>query len=107
MRTFAIDIDNTLLISKAKRCNHCGRYTYTFIRPISNHVHKVNLLYDAGNNIFLYTGRGWDYYDETVKQLERCGIKYHELIMGKPIGIYVDVDKVTFDDIFREEKGDR
>jgi hypothetical protein len=53
-------------------------------------INKINMAYDSGKLIFLYTGRGWDYYEVTKNQLSQYGVKHHELIMGKPLGTYVD-----------------
>jgi hypothetical protein len=39
-------------------------------------------------------------YDNTVKQLEQFDIPYNQLVMGKPLGIYVDADAIrTLDDV--------
>lgn len=98
--TLAIDIDDTLIVSEKVTCNKCGRITYKNPIPILNEIKQIKQLYKKGHTIILYTGRNWDCYDLTVKQLKKFKIKYHELVMGKPQGIYVDRDaKLTLEDI--------
>jgi hypothetical protein len=40
----------------------------------------------------LHTGRHWNNYDDTIRQLRNLSIPFDELIMGKPLGIYIDAD---------------
>jgi hydroxymethylpyrimidine pyrophosphatase-like HAD family hydrolase len=94
-RTYVVDIDDTLLVSKKRRCKHCKSMIYFDCKPVVEEVKKVNRLHRRGNTIILWTGRNWNCYDLTVKQLKECGILYHELIMGKPQGVYVDKDAIT------------
>jgi hydroxymethylpyrimidine pyrophosphatase-like HAD family hydrolase len=92
MQTYVVDIDDTLLKSKKEFCDCCGRVKYTLFCVYENEIKKVNELYKKGNTIVLWTGRNWDCYDMTKQQLKKAGIKYHELVMGKPQGVYVDAD---------------
>ena len=92
--TYIIDIDDTLLISEKSECKECSRVTYKLIDIFKDEIKKVNKLYKKGHIIILWTGRGWDYYRITKMQLSACRIKYQELIMGKPQGIYVDRDAI-------------
>jgi hypothetical protein len=87
---FIIDIDDTILISKKEICSRCGRFQYSDPVQIESEIAAVNLLYKKGHSIILHTGRGWDCYDVTKKQLASFDVMYHELIMGKPVGIYID-----------------
>lgn len=89
---WVVDIDGTLLISHTEQCPTCKRATYIFIGINHEAVKKVNERHEAGDRIILWTGRGWDCYDLTVSQLRRAGIRYHALVMGKPLGTYVDAD---------------
>ena len=63
-------------------------------------VEQVNRLYDEGHKIILQTARGRgsgiDQTDLTIEQLERWGVKYHELepMFHKPTA-----------DIFIDDKG--
>jgi hydroxymethylpyrimidine pyrophosphatase-like HAD family hydrolase len=86
MEKLIVDIDNTLLSSPYVNNVYMGA------TPIDEEIKALNELYMKGYIVILWTGRGWHHYENTVKQLEKCGIKYHELIMGKPTGIYIDRD---------------
>lgn len=88
--TLTVDIDDTLLIAEKDRCGICGSVIYKNVKPIQNEIDLLNQLYDAGNIIILFTGRNWDKYEVTKNQLQEFGIKHHELVMGKPQGIYID-----------------
>lgn len=79
-KTYAIDIDGTL-------CRTPGN-EYEKAQPIAEAINAVNKLYDEGNRVKIFTGRGclsginWE--SLTVAQLKAWGVKYHELIMNKP-----------------------
>ncbi len=89
--TFVVDIDDTLIKSDKLYCSVCGRVHYEKPEALKE-VEFVNTAYKNGDKIILHTGRNWDSYALTVRQLESLGVKYHELVMGKPQGIYIDVD---------------
>jgi len=91
-KTFVIDIDETLLFSKLVECGECFKTVYHFDKADRKEVSLVNKAYRQGHTIILHTGRGWDQYEVTKRQLEKARIKYHELVMGKPLGIYIDKD---------------
>jgi D-beta-D-heptose 7-phosphate kinase/D-beta-D-heptose 1-phosphate adenosyltransferase len=62
-------------------------------------------LYDAGHYIKLFTARGsrngLDFRELTESQLKEWGLKYHELIFGKPhADIYVDNNTKTPEEFF-------
>ena len=77
-----VDIDETI-------CFYDGvsRLGYKEAIPSIENILKINKLYDAGNTITYYTGRGTvskiDYYDLTKQQLEKWGCKYHKLSIGE------------------------
>ena len=86
---YAIDIDGLL-------CNDMlGEYEKS--QPDYESISKVNDLYDKGHIIKIFTGRGSatgiDWRDFTVKQLGKWGVKYHELILGKPVCDIIVDDK--------------
>lgn len=94
-QTYVIDLDGTLLRSDRsimKACSACGRVRYPVTEVNRELVAAVNKLYAEGNTIIIWTSRAWDLYHVTVAQLRQMGIHYMELFMGKPAGIYVDVD---------------
>lgn len=90
--TFIIDIDDTIFFSAKTYCDICGRKNYNITLYDNIEIERINKLYDSGNTIILWTGRNWDSYDLTKKQLKEKKVKYHELFMGKPQGIYIDKD---------------
>ena len=69
---------------------------YSAAQPIKSNIKKINTLYDNGNYILVYTarfmGRSNDDpvkakkkgYSLTLKQLNKWGLKFHKLLMGKP-----------------------
>jgi hydroxymethylpyrimidine pyrophosphatase-like HAD family hydrolase len=88
---FVIDIDDTLLIyPNRKFVDIYEKYSSAF--PNNEAIKKVNELYNKGHVIILHTGRNWDKYQFTKKQLHIFGVKHHELVMGKPQGYYIDKD---------------
>ncbi len=91
---YVIDIDNTLIVSEATICECCGRYKYKTKYVKQQQIDRVNELYKQNNLIVLWTGRGWDTYEITTEQLKNAGVLYHELVMGKPLGTYVDFDAI-------------
>ena len=96
---YVFDIDGTI-------CSISGG-DYQSATPFYGRIKKNNLLYDEGNMITYFTARGMGrtnnnqevaseiMYETTRSQLEKWGVKYHQLLLGKPSGdIYVD-DKGT------------
>ncbi len=84
---YAFDIDGTLCKTKGT--------DYPNAVPIEKAIKEVNRLYDAGNAITIWTGRGGiskiDWSDLTKKQLKEWGVKYHELRMDKvPYDLMID-----------------
>lgn len=98
---YVFDIDGTLCTDT--------QGDYKSAQPFIDRIALVNLLFEEGNRIILYTARGmgssnnerqvaiqkWETF--TRAQLEEWGVKYHGLFLGKPSGdIYVD-DKALRD----------
>jgi hypothetical protein len=102
-RKIIVDLDDTLLLypdSDLEPEQREAQERYPDAMPNNEEIEILNRLYDAGNVIIIYTGRGWHNYHLTVGQLIVFGIKYHELLMGKPTGIWVDKDfKTSLKDI--------
>ncbi len=97
--TYCIDIDGTLC------SNTNGEYNKA--KPFYDRIKKVNILYNQGNTIVLYTSRGsttgkhWK--DLTEKQLKEWEVKYTKLLLGKPFyDIWVDDKAVNSEDFFKE-----
>jgi len=86
---YAIDIDGLL-------CNDMlGDYDKSI--PDFESIAKVNRLFEEGNKIKIFTGRGSatgiDWREFTIKQLNEWGVEYHELILGKPVCDIIVDDK--------------
>ena len=80
MSKFCFDLDGTL-------CSK-GSNDYSQAEPFQTRIDKVNKLYDEGHHIIIYTARGTssgiDWTEKTKQQLQDWGVKYHELLFGKP-----------------------
>ena len=68
---------------------------YGTATPRKQNIEKINKLYDNGYHITVFTGRGSvsgiDWRDVTEKQFRNWGVKYHELVFGKPpFDMFVD-----------------
>ena len=76
---------------------------YEDAKPYQKSIKKINELYDAGNYIIIFTARFMQKYKKnlkkinstgynfTKKQLDSWGVKYNELILGKPeYDIFID-----------------
>jgi len=96
MSRFIIDIDG--VISKKESWSFTDSYErqtemILAIKPNELAIKKVNELYDRSHTIILHTSRLWLDYDATVAWLKKHGVKYHTLIMAKPLGDYYLDDK--------------
>ena len=102
---YVFDLDGTLCT------NTFGDYEKA--KPIEDRIRMLNILYSDGNKIVIHTARGMNtcngdiysvyekYYSLTVQQLASWGIKYHQLILGKPAGdFYIDDKGVNDEDYF-------
>ena len=93
-KTFCFDLDNTLCVT--------SRSDYNKSRPRKSAIKTLNLLYEEGHIIKIYTarymGRSNDILRDKTKlhlkiskQLKKFGIKYHKLFISKPSAdIYID-----------------
>ena len=106
---YVFDLDGTIC-DKAKNDDYDKSY------PFLERIRKINKLYDDGNYIVFHTARGMGRYDNnafqaiqkfyslTKSQLDNWGVKYHQLILGKPSGdIYVDDKGIKDGDFFANE----
>lgn len=84
-----IDMDGTI-------CTEEKTYSRSMAKPLDNAVESVNSLYDEGHTIIIYSARTWMEYEMTVDWLSRHGFKYHQLMLGKPIGdVWIDDRAIT------------
>lgn len=75
-----VDVDGTLAFTNGN--------DYKNSRPNIEQIAKLNLHYDMGDKIVIWTTRGStsgiNWRDLTAQQLKDWGVKYHELRMDKP-----------------------
>jgi capsule biosynthesis phosphatase len=104
--TYVFDLDNTI-------CNTIDG-DYENSTPYQERIKLINLLHKEGNRVVIYTARGMGstdnnqleaiqrYYSLTEKQLEKWGLVYDILILGKPAGdFYIDDKGVESEHFFR------
>jgi uncharacterized HAD superfamily protein len=87
-----IDLDGTILEEKtrAEKVN---------TSPLPGAVDAINKLYEMGHKIIIYSARAEDDLELTSKQLNKYGIKYNRLVLGKPVGdIFIDDRAFVFRD---------
>lgn len=92
---YTFDIDGTICLTNGN--------DYINSTPLTERINIINNLYEQGHIIKIFTARGMttkngnikevykDYYDMTLSQLSEWGLKFHELILGKPSSdFYID-----------------
>ena len=108
---YCIDIDGTICTPTVGRDYHKAE-------PWMDRIGVLNKLYDEGHYIIYFTARAMGRFSEephsiasvkaegvlfdlTRDQLDEWGVKYHELIMGKPHADYFIDDKgINSDEFF-------
>ena len=99
---YVFDIDGVIC--------HSEGTDYFGATPKLEVIDRINRLYDAGHTIVLNTARGMGtlngdlekvyatWYDFTHTQMTGWGLRFHELVLGKPwADVYVDDKGVGFD----------
>ncbi len=90
-KRFVFDIDGVIAGFRAG-------LDYAFAPPNEEMIRVINHLYDLGNQIILFTARGYvtgiDWRFVTEKQMKDWGLRYHELHFGKPNADYYVDDKM-------------
>jgi len=95
---YCFDLDGTICDTPLRKDDLKPGYLEAIPFPFM--VEQVNRLYDEGNHIIIMTARGRgsgiNWKDLTIQQLDRWGVKYHELepMFHKPTA-----------DIFIDDKG--
>jgi uncharacterized HAD superfamily protein len=87
MAKYCFDIDGTICVTPGTDYRHSV--------PITERIAQINLLFEQGHTVIFFTARGsttgLDWKELTESQLALWGVKYHELIMGKPSAdLYID-----------------
>lgn len=99
------DIDNTITVWNSNR-------DYLNFAPDHEMVAIINKLYDEGHEITLYTARGMtscgpgrilaEVVPALVKNLEKIGLKYHNLLTHKPSYDFIIDDRAIRPDHFKK-----
>ncbi len=96
MSSYCFDLDGTLCT------NSDGKYELA--QPFTDRIDRVNVLFDSGNQIIIFTARGSttgiDWRVVTEKQLIEWNVKYHQLLFGKPFADFYIDDKAQTDSEF-------
>ena len=110
LKRYCVDIDGTI-------CSPTIGRDYHKAEPWKDRIKVLNKLYDEGNYIIYFTARAMGRFSDqphsiasvnakevlfelTKQQLEEWGVKYNELIMGKPHADYFIDDKEWYSDDF-------
>jgi D-sedoheptulose 7-phosphate isomerase len=100
LETYWVDIDKTIFRTIGTDYEHSI--------PISEAIEEVNRLYDEGNTIVIWTGRGSrsgkGCFDLTKRQLYSNGVKYSELRFDKKPDVIIDDIAVSMEDwLFKKD----
>ena len=111
-KRYCVDIDGTICTPTVGRDYHKAE-------PWQDRIKVLNKLYDEGNYIIYFTARAMGRFADlphsvasvkakevlfelTRQQLEEWGVKYNELIMGKPhADFFIDDKGVKDEDFFK------
>ena len=86
-----IDLDGTI-------CTEEKMFSRSLAKPIAKSIESVNLLYNAGHTIIIYSARNWIEYEMTINWLTIHNVSFHQLVMGKPQGdVWIDDRAIGFD----------
>lgn len=75
--TFFVDIDGTLVMYR--KFSELDTATLT---PIQDVIDLVNEYYDNGSHIVITSARPQEYEVFTKQELEKLGVRYHQLLLG-------------------------
>lgn len=85
-----IDLDGTI-------CTEEKTYSRSLAKPLEGAITSINNLFEAGNIIIIYSARTWMEFEMTTVWLKKHEIKYHQLVLGKPIGdVWIDDRAINF-----------
>jgi len=100
-----VDIDETI-------CTKTEDLNYANAKPIPERINKINNLFNEGNTIIYWTARGTvsgiDWREVTEKQFNEWGVKYHNLMFGKPAyDLFIDDKNINSERFFDENTNNR
>lgn len=85
-----LDLDGTI-------CTEEKMFSRSLAVPKEGAIKNINKLFDEGHTIIIFTARNWMEYEMTSSWLKKNNVKYHQLIMGKPIGdVWIDDRAIEF-----------
>ena len=95
--TLCFDIDGVIA---EKTLNN----DYSSAKPVNDVIKIIDEIFDNGHEIILHSARGSktgiDWKDVTYAQLQKWGVKYNELHLGKPFAdIYIDDRFMNMEDL--------
>jgi uncharacterized HAD superfamily protein len=86
-----IDLDGTI-------CTEEKTYSRSLAQAKKGAVEAVNKLYEQGHTIIIYSARTWMEFEMTTAWLKTNEIKYHQLVLGKPVGdVWIDDRAINFE----------
>jgi hypothetical protein len=78
-------------------CTEEKTFSRSLAKPLPGAVENINKLYTEGHTIIIYTARTWMEFEMTSEWLKTNNVKYHQLMMGKPIGdLWIDDRALNF-----------
>lgn len=90
-RTIMVDLDGVV-------CTEERTFDRPLAAPIEGARAGLEKLRAAGNVIVIYTARGWAEYNVTKDWLDRHGMPYDAIHMGKPIAhVWIDDRALRFE----------
>lgn len=97
-KRFVFDIDGVITASGKD-------LDYNHAEPNTKMISIVNKLHEAGNEIVLFTARGYktgiDWQEVTKRQMDSWGVRYDELKFGKPhADFYIDDKMLAIDALY-------
>ncbi len=85
-----IDLDGTI-------CTEEKTFSRSLAKPLPNAIKTINNLYKDGHTIIIYSARTWAEFEMTTNWLKKYKIKYHQLMLGKPVGdVWIDDRAIEF-----------
>lgn len=75
--TLFVDIDGTLVVYRK-----FSELATAVLTPIQDVIDLVNNYYDNGSHIVITSARPQEYESFTKQELEKIGVKYHQILMG-------------------------
>ena len=103
-----VDVDGTICTNRDELRKTDLNASYKDVTPYMDRIKIVNELYDNGEYIIYWTGRGAiskvDYFELTKQQLKEWGAKYHLLeVANKPhFDMYICDKSFNADAWFKE-----